>query len=491
MRWPRVRPVTAWRRMPLPLALLLAVAATLSISWSFAFPLLQGPDEAEHVGTIEHLATTGHLQTTAGPDLGGAYSLRESTLLTFGFFPLLQNRIERPPWSKLQEQQFEALERSLPANASETAGGPTPTAKNPPLYYAYSAVLWKLTPGGIRAHIQVVRWGSCLLLLITVLMTWLAAGEAFGRRRVLQTFAAGVAALQPMTGAMSGLVNPDIALAAVWSAFLWQGLRTVRIGPRPREAALLSLLTVLSVLVHGRGLALVPALGLVLLIAWIRHRPGLKATAAGAAASGGTMVAGFAVYRLLAAPGGQAFGGEVNLGSVFSFRELLSSIWQFYLPQLQSMAPRPGPAIGYRQIVVDQFFGGTFANNEVYFRPGINDLVQVGVGLLAIILFTVLVAHFDAVKRHWAQVLTVAVTGLSLALFLHVASYRALANGSDNPLITGRYLLALTPILGLATAAIVAGLGPRIGRAVGVAVLSALFALSVGGLAITIERFYA
>jgi hypothetical protein len=74
--------------------------------------------------------------------------------------------------------------------------------------------------------------------------------------------------------------------------------------------------------------------------------------------------------------------------------------------------------------------------------------------------------------------------------FLHVASYRALVNGSMDPLVTGRYLLPVTGVLAVAAGALVAAAGRR-GPYLAGALLVALLGLSLAGIALGMERFYA
>jgi hypothetical protein len=258
----------------------------------------------------------------------------------------------------------------------------------------------------------------------------------------------------------------------------------------------LSLITVAAVLTQGRGLALVPVLPVALAVAWLKHRPGLRDTLRSAAGSAATLLAGFVVYRLAAsAAGGGAslYGGEVNLGnsSAFNIRQLLSSIWQFYLPKLADMSPRLGPPVGYRQIFVEQYFAGIFSSFEVYFPYWVYDLVQVCAGIGLVALYTAGILRWRTVAARWAPAVIVATTALMLLLFLHVASYRALANGGDNPLVVGRYLLPLGPILGIGAGIVVAALPRRLAAGLGALLLVGLLAMSISGLGLSLERFYA
>ncbi|MET0603436.1 MAG: glycosyltransferase family 39 protein [Baekduia sp.] len=486
---------TTLRRVPAPLALLLAVAAVLSLSWSLVTAPMQGPDESDHIGFVEHLAETGKIPSAATGK--GAYAIDQQLALGTGLLSMYQNRLGRPPWTSGAEQAFRDAEDRLPADARETGDGPNSVGKNPPLYYLYEAAGWKLAFGaGFFGKIFVLRALSGLMLLVMVAFTWLIAGEVFRRRRLPQTVATATVALLPMAGFMSGIVNTDIMLAAIWTAFLWLALRTARQGLTWQRAAGLAAVTVLSVLTHGRGLALVPALLIALVVSWLAHRKSLRATLQAAGASGVVLVAGLGLYKVIvsAGGGGALFGGEANIGSrsAFSVRQLVSSIWQFYLPRLDSMVPRIGPpGFGYRQLFVQQYFGGVFSSFEVYFPYVVYDAVQVSVFVLLLALYTIGAVRFRTVWPHWPKIAILGGTAISLIFFLHVASYRALANGGASPLIVGRYLLPMTAIVGVAIAAVVAGLPRRAGIVVATVVLVGMVALSLGALALNVERFYA
>ena len=483
----------ALHRVPLSLAVLLAVAAVLSLAWGLATAPLQGPDESEHVAYVAHLAETGNIpSSTTGTSI---YGLDESgALYGLGYARVLQDRSARPPWSVVDEQDFRNYEAQLPSGAAGKGDGPNSVAKNPPLYYVYEAIGWKLTPGGrFFGRIFVLRLLSGLLLLATVVFTWLLAGE-ISRRRLPQTVAAGVVAVLPMAGFMSGIVNTDIGLTAIWACFVWLAVRTARVGLSWQRAGMLALLTVASVLTHGRGLALVPLLPLTLVVAWLRRRPSRRTSLLSGGAAAGVALAGLLAYKVITAgAGGGLYGGEVNLGnaSAFSVRQFLSSIWQFYLPRLDSMQPRLGPAIGFRQVVVQQFLGGVFGSYEVYFPYWVYDTIQVVAVLLLVLLYTVLAVRFAEVRRRWPALVILAAAAVCLLGFLHLASYRALVNGGSDPLITGRYLLPLIPIVGTGAAAAFAGLPRRLEPVAAGLLLGSMSFLSMAGLALTLERFYA
>jgi 4-amino-4-deoxy-L-arabinose transferase-like glycosyltransferase len=495
-RLPALRRRLPVRRPPLPLALLLVVGAALSLSWALTTPPLQGPDEAEHVAYVEHFAETGKLPHSDRG--GGTYAPDEAGALGLGYLRLLQNRTVRPPWSPALERQFRALEDGLPDDARGAADGPLPTAENPPLYYAYESVGWWIAPSHrFFDRLFVLRCLSGIAFLAMILFAWLMAGELF-TRRLPQTVAAAVVALLPMAGFMSGIVNSDILLASIFTGFGWVALRTVRLGLSWQRAAGLAFVAVLAMLTHGRGLAIMPSLPVVLLVAWLAHAKTLGRTVSSAAASVGVVALGFTLYRVLlatSASGGSVYGAEVNLGSqqgAFHVRELLSNIWQFYLPKLTTMVPRPGPSYGYRQFMVEQYLAGVFGSLEVYFPYWVYDTMQVAAGIVLVLVWTIAAVRWRHLRARWAQVVVVVAIPAFVLLLLHAAAYRALLNtGGVNPLLAGRYALPLTAFWGIAVATVVASVPRRAGTVLAAVVVIGLFALSLGALALNLERFYA
>lgn len=487
------------RQVPTPLALLLAVTLVLGIAWSVATAPLQGPDEAEHVGYVQHFAETGK-KPSASTGSGNAYGLDEAgALRDFGFGFARRHRLTKTPWTTDAERRFQQYEDGLPADQAEIGDGPTSVGNNPPLYYAYAAIGWKLTPGGLFAKIYVVRLMSVLLLLAMAAFGWLAAGEVFGRRRLPQAVAAGYLGLLPMNTFSGSIVNPDIMLATVWVAFTWLALRTVRVGLTWRRTAGLSAVAAASFLTHGRGLAILPVLAVVLLVAWARHDRTLRHTAENAAASLGVVVAGLIVYRFAFSSGGGGgsgglYGsqGDLATSGPFNLRQFVNSVWNFYLPKWDSTAPRLGPPLGYRQIIVQQYFTGVFSGFEVYFPFWVYDSVQTIIAVVAIALYTLAVLNWRRLLANWPVVVVLGTIAFCVLFVLHFTSYRSLVgNGGTNPLIVGRYFLPIGGVVAILVASLVHGLPRRAGLVVASLLMTLLLVLQVGGLAIDLERFYA
>ncbi|MDX6717029.1 MAG: hypothetical protein QOH30_3587, partial [Baekduia sp.] len=150
------------------------------------------------------------------------------------------------------------------------------------------------------------------------------------------------------------------------------------------------------------------------------------------------------------------------------------------------------PPIGYRQIFVQQYFAGVFGSFEVYFPYWVYDTVQVLLAVLFVAFYTLAVARWRTLLARWPVVLVLGAMVFSMLALLQIASYRALLQTTgENPLIVGRYLLPLGGIFAVGLAALVHWLPRRVGVVVASLLLSGLLMLSMGGLALSVERFYA
>jgi 4-amino-4-deoxy-L-arabinose transferase-like glycosyltransferase len=479
----------ARRRIPRPLALLLGVAALLSTAWTFTTAPLLGPDEPAHFNYAQHLAETGHRPTAVGgPQSDSTQTITALVFPNLGQLPA--DRSARPAWSEFEERRFDEAIRFFGEKAEEDGVGPNPLGKNPPLYYAYQVIPYAIgSSGSYWDRLTLMRLASGLLFLATVAFAWLAAGELF-RSAWPRTLATACVALLPQLGFISGTVNADNLLITVWTAFAFAALRLVRRGPTIAGTVAVCGIAGLSLLTHGRGTAIVVPLAVTLLAAFARARPPARLTAAALGAGLSLLGAMLAVYRLFLTPAGGAYGGEINVAAPgFNIGQLLAWTWQFYLPRLPLMDARNGPPYGYRQVMIESFFGQFGAVDTPFGRP-LYDLIQRACALGLIALVVVVIARWPAVRARWAQVAVLGSMVVGKLALLHTASYRALVGGPD-PLITGRYLLPLAVVFGCTVAFVVSSLPRRAGAIVGAVCLAGLVALSLGGLLITVTRFYA
>jgi 4-amino-4-deoxy-L-arabinose transferase-like glycosyltransferase len=477
--------------IPRPLAGLLVACTLLTLGWLTVMAPLQGPDEHNHLGYVQQLAETGSGPSFA-PTAGASWSTEQQQWHAWQSLLSLIGIVDaRPGWNPAEQARFDAFENDLPANARSDGSGPNPVGQNPPAYYAYETIPYWLTRWTeLPTRLLAMRLANLPLYLLIVVFAWLAAGEVFGRRRRAQTIAAGSVGLLPQLSFMSGVVNPDILLATVWAAFAYLSLVAVRVGPRPRVVLGLGALAGLSVLTHGRGLALVVPLAIVLAVVLWRSRPLTRralAWTAGALAALGVGLVGAVAYS--SAHGGvSSIGGEATTGAG-NLKGFVSYVWQFYLPPLRTMSPQ-GPPYGYRQVYIEGL-GGTFGSLEIQYPLWVYDAMQFAVALGLLLLLAVIVRRFERLRGHGAQIIVLAGLVLSMLIVLHVSAYRDLQGPPFDPLLVGRYLLPLLVVMGIAIAYVCVSLPRRLGSLLGTLVLTTFTVLCLSGLGLTIARFYA
>ncbi len=481
------------RATPRPLVLLLATAAVLSLAWAIVLPPFQGPDESEHFAYVQHLAETGDAPSPTAYGGAGSHSTEQQRAMDgLGLRLAMGTPGAQPSWSEADQAPWRAFERTLPDAARKDGDGVNPIGKNPPLYYAYEAVAYRVSPSSsLWSRLLAARAASILLFLATVALTWVAVSE-LTRRVWARTLATGLVALQPQLVSLSAIVNADILLVTVWTAFLALAIRALKRGPSARRVVGLCALAAASALTHGRGIALLPALAVVLACTYWHHRPALRAalrwTGAGLALLGVALVA----FRLFTAGNGSSlYGGQtdyIHQGG-FKLSEFASLVWQFYLPPLPNMQAPLGPSYGYRQMYIETFFGA-FGWLEVRYPQRIYSAIQLAAagGLLA--LYTAAVVRRRELWRQRHVAIGVAAITLALIALLHLVSYLALL-GSPDPLIVGRYLLPLVAVFALAAAFVATSLPRRLGPLLAALLLGAAVALQLGGLGMVALRFYA
>jgi hypothetical protein len=447
----------------------------LACAWIVLMPPLQGPDEVSHFAYVQRIAEQQVIPwTPSGNGSGQPYSDEVDTALREGGIgPLSANIGARPLWTRADEH----LWTRAAAAASRSNGGYTSSMRNPPLYYLYELVPYGLGSGGtFWDRSMLMRLANVPLLIVALVFIWLLAGELLGRGP-LQYLTTAVAALIPQLTNIVATINPDIALVAEWSAALYLMTLVVRRGPRRGFVVPLLALLAIGGLTQPRSLPLVvPALIAVFLAlgrerGWRRVNP--LTLGVGALVIGVPLVLGLA---------GRGPG---------SVREFGSYLWQFYLPKLGSMNTTIGPvSYDVRSGFVDRIFG-TLAQLEVVLPPPIEDVAWWVARLGLVALVVALVIRRDALRRN-AGLAVVFVTAIwTLLLSLHLVAYRAMLSNPGDPIITGRYLLPLVGLLGVAVA-IVGSVLPRAVRAAySGLVLAAGMAIQIVSLGLLVERFYA
>ena len=174
----------------------------------------------------------------------------------------------------------------------------------------------------------------------------------------------------------------------------------------------------------------------------------------------------------------------------FSARQFASYLWQFYLPKLSAMDPKVGPhGYGYRQVYIDSYFSA-FASFSVSYRPIVLDALQVARRALGSSRCGRRSSRAGCGGRPLARGRRVRVFFAGLMALLHVVSYMNL-RGSTDPVLTGRYLLPAVALYGCAIAWVASSLPRRLGVAFAGVLLGGALLLAIGGIGLSLDRFYA
>jgi Predicted membrane protein (DUF2142) len=480
-------------RAPAALAALLAVTAIVGVAWALVTPAFQAPDENSHFGYVQGIAERFALPGRAdrpplSPEQALAGSLSNSDQTA-------QQLAVRMQWSRAVYDRWRARSATLPHSARTAGGGPNPASANPPLYYLYEAIPYRLAEGGdLFTRLTVARLGSVLWMLLTVVGVWLLAGEVFARDRLAQLAAAGTAGLLPMVGFVSASLNPDAMLYAEWSFALWLGVRLLRRGLTIGGAAALFAVVGLACVTKATSYALLPAALFALAVAlWRAHGRRIVAWVPAAAAAGAAVVLTLGVWFVIAHVSGRPAAAQVTDATgaaAFNLREFLSYVWQFYLPHLPFQT-RFDQILGPHLPVYDVWLTSgwaAFGWLEVRFPDWVYVVLMV---LTVAVAGIALVGLWRARRRvDLAVAAFLALVTGTLVAGLHWTEYHMLISGRG-PFNNGRYLLPVVGIAGLAVAQVVRTLRPA-ARPAGVAgALSFLLVLDVFSLGLCLERFYA
>ncbi len=243
-------------RPPPALGALLAVSALLAATWAAVLPTFQAPDEQSHFNYVQSLGARHALPGDRDHEFSSTQA-REGIEAVNSDQVAAQKPV-KPEWSDQVEDRWAATEEQAPR---DDGGGVGPAYDYPPTAYAWQAIGYVAASGGtLFDELLGARLMSALWVPISVLATWLLAGEVLGRRRLLQTAAASVPALVPMFAFISASVSPDGMMYALWTLALWLGVRAVKNGVPAREGAAFFALVGLACTVKATSYALfVPA----------------------------------------------------------------------------------------------------------------------------------------------------------------------------------------------------------------------------------------
>lgn len=480
------------RRIPPGLGALLAISALLALTWACLTPAFQAPDEHGHYTYVQTIAESFDLP--GDPERPGFSTQVLDGIAAVNSDQVASQRAVKPEWSPAVEHEWLATQADA---ARDDGGGPTPASSYPPVSYAWESLGYLAASSGtVFDQLLGARLMSAFWLPFTVLGTWLLAGELFGRRRLLQTVAASVPALAPMVAFVTGSVSPDGMLYAVWSLALWLGVRAVKRGVPLADGAAFFALVGLACVVKTVSVALLPAALLVALIGLFARRTQgvgrvLRLGAIVAVPLAVTIGAWFFGAKLLDRLAAAQLSEATASASGTDWRELLSYVWQYYLPRVPGQTDYPIRPVGggypLLQVWITQGWGA-FGWLEVKWAAWVYrvlGLVTAGIGVAA-------VAALWRARRaiDWRVAGFLALACLSLLAGLHWTDYHQLEAGSKG-FMQARYVFPLIAVMGATLAAAVSVVPVRIRPTVAGGTVAALFVVHLFAFGLVIGRFYA
>ena len=470
---------------------LVVASLLLALAWAFVTPPFQVPDENGHFAYLQSLVDGGRLP---GDGKRSIFATEQALAIDRSNSDQTAAQLAtKMEWNRSAWDAWIATDRGLSHAGRADGGGAVPASSNPPLYYLYASLGYRAASGGdLFARLLASRLVSALLLIVTVSAAWLLAGEALRGDRLLQLAATGLVALAPMITFLSGAITPDAMLFAAWTLALYLGVRILRRGvTAPSAAALLAAVGV-AIVVKAASYALLPGAVLVLAVGLYRLRPPPLRRAAGvvAAALGGlaaTAGVWYVIARALDRPAAaQVTSASSTAGT--NLRELLSYLWQYYLPRVPGQ--NAFPTVAHTLPAYDIWFKGVwgaFGWTEVVFG---NPLY---VALLALSVVVVVAAASELWRGRATADKAIgaflALVTVSLFAGLHWSDYHLIKSGGN--FNQGRYLLPLAGIAGIVLAIGIRRLVPRWRPYAVAGVLGGLFALQLFALALNVTRFYA
>src|SRR3954453_19881153 len=152
----------AARRVPVPLALLLAVVAVFGAAWALLVPAWGNADEDAHFSYAQTLAERGDLPGHGEKVVSSEERLSMTATNTDQAIFVTSARSE---WSRTIERRWE---RRQGAAARDDGGARNKTSEDPPAYYLYENVPYRLFAGAdIFTRVYAMRFFSLLWLLVT------------------------------------------------------------------------------------------------------------------------------------------------------------------------------------------------------------------------------------------------------------------------------------------------------------------------------------
>lgn len=471
-----------------------ALIACLSAAcWSVITPPFEAPDEPAHFAYVQQLAETGHLPSSNA----GAYSQAEEATMN-GL--LMSSVLWHPEGHTVATQaQQKRLEEylALPLSRTSATNDAGVATSEPPLYYTLQVLPYDIGASGtLLDSIAMMRLLSALMAGFTALFAYMFVREALPGVRWAWTVGGLSVALAPLLGFMSGVINPDSMLYAVSAATFYLLARGFRRGLTPRLLVALSAVVTTGLLTKVNYLGLLPGVivgAIVLIVRARRVRPlprHFYASLLLALAIPAIPLAAYIAKNLLSHKAGLGLVSSA-IGLTGAKESLVGEIrymWELYLPRLPWMKDEFFGVSPLRDIWFNRFVG-LYGWLDVLFAPWVYTVALFPAGLIAMLMARSLFTDRAALRRRAGELLVYALMALGLMALLSADSYlnkSAEGAGWAQP----RYLMPLIPLAAVLVALAARGAGRRWGPAVGMLIVSLVFAHDIFSQLQTVARYY-
>jgi 4-amino-4-deoxy-L-arabinose transferase-like glycosyltransferase len=479
------------RRVPTAAWVCALIALLNAATWSLVVPPFEGKDESDHFAYVEQIVENGTLPENGQPN--GVYSTEENDVLDGLHSEEVLHSPQNTSISSEAEQRtlIEADHAGASLRGSGEAGIAT---AEPPLYYAIQAIPYLLARGNILVQLQLMRLVGALFAAITALFTFLFLREILPRSPWAATVGALAVALQPLLGFMSGSVNPDSMLFAVAATVFYCLARAFHRGLTRRLAFALGIGTAVGFLtkLNFIGLAFGVYVGLLVLAvreARARGRRSLLPSVL-AAVIGALPVALYALRNVLQSH--HTLGIASSGGSLLAPGELvnlISYIWEFYLPRLPGMTRYFQGLATYKDIWFDRSVG-LYGWMDTLFPTWVDNVALAPAALVAALFLREVAVRRKALRRRLPELGVYAAIVLGLLVLIGSSSYDSDVLNHSPAFAEPRYLLPLLPLLGAVFALAVRGAGRRWAPVAGAALIVLIFGYDVVSQLQVIARYY-
>ncbi len=486
--------LSAARSLPADAWVCALVACLNAVCWSFLTPPFQVPDEPDHFAYVQQLAEHGSLPQ----QVAAMHSKEEESVLKDLHFGIVRNR---PGSGKTiaSEREQRHLETALAGFRAHPQRGDVKAGlanTEPPLYYAYEAIAYKLGAGGtLLDRLALMRLSSALFAALTAFFAFLFLREALPAVPWAWTVGGLCVALFPLLGFMSGAVTSEALLYAVSAILFYALARALRRGFGPRSGTLIGLVLGAGILSKLNFVGLIPGaiVGLCLLTLRLARDSVAVALRSLLLAILNAAVPVLVFIITCEFTGEPAFGGifsdaarrATHPGSLFTE---LGYIWQLYLPHLPWMRNDFVGLFTPRAVWFDGWVG-LYGWLDTPFPGWVYELALLPAAVVIVLFAKALLARRRMLRERLAEVSVYLLMSVGLLGLVGADGYQEFPR-EVGVYAQARYLLPLVVLWGALLALAARGGGRRWGPVVGTVLVALALAHDIFSQLLVVARYY-